>query len=177
VTITNTTNELIQVILDNEVGGRPSGGYTNDPLDAGGRTQYGIAERSNPEAWADGEVTLDEARVIYTERYIKPFMGINDAALLHQVVDFGVTSGPATAIRILQQLTNQTVDGTLGPKTLVALANYPAGTLFGSPISSSTRLNLAFRDARLLFYAGITKRTPSNLRFLLGWLKRALEFS
>ena len=37
---------------------------TNDPLDKGGRTQFGISEKSNPLAWTDNHVTEAEARAI-----------------------------------------------------------------------------------------------------------------
>jgi lysozyme family protein len=149
---------------------------TNDPSDSGGRTQYGIAERSHPEAWADDKVTLDEARAIYLKQYVLPFEGIEDVSLLHQLVDMGVPSGPVTAKQTLQQVIGVTADGVLGPKTFAAIAAYPGGKLFGFPVPGSVLLNLAVRDARMLLYAGIAKRRPKDLKFLLGWLRRAMEF-
>lgn len=151
---------------------------TKDPADSGGRTKYGISERANPEAWADGDITYDEARAIYQTRYIEidGISTIPDITLMHQVADFGVTSGPDTAVKVLQQLVGVTCDGKIGSTTLAAIADYPSGTLFGAPVSGIVLLNLAFRDARVLYYAIATKRIPTNLKFVLGWIRRAFEF-
>lgn len=151
---------------------------TNDPSDSGGRTKYGISEKANPGVWADGDVTYDEARTVYQKRYIE-IDGINQIAdinLMHQVADFGVTSGPDTSVKTLQQLLGVSCDGKIGPTTLAAISNYPSGTLFGAPVSGNLLLNLAFRDARVLAYAVDVKRAPKNLKFLLGWLRRVFEF-
>lgn len=149
---------------------------TNDPDDSGGRTQYGISKRSHPEAWEDDKVTWEEARAIYLKEYVLPFEGIEDQNLLHQLVDMGVPSGPAQAIKTLQQIVGVTADGVLGPKTIAAVDNYPSGTLFGVKVPGFVMLNLAFRDARTLFYAALAKRRPKDLKYLLGWLKRTQEF-
>lgn len=151
---------------------------TDDPADSGGRTQYGISEAAHPEAWADGEVTYPEAREIYQKRYLTGpgFERITDLHLQHQLVDMGVPSGPVKAIKTLQQVLGLAPDGVLGPKTLSAIEKYPAGMLFGFPVPGSVLLNLAVRDARVLLYAGIAKANPVKLRFLLGWIKRAMEF-
>jgi lysozyme family protein len=150
---------------------------TNDPADSGGRTKYGISERAHPEAWADGDVSYSEAREIYQKIYIlaEKFdkLPLN---LRHQVVDHGVTSGPDAAARMLQQVLGVTVDGEIGQKTLESIENYPSGMLFGVDIPGHVMLNLAFRDARIIQYATIAKRRPKDLRFILGWLKRVMEF-
>lgn len=151
---------------------------TNDPSDSGGRTKYGISEKANPEAWADGDVSYAEARQIYEKVYIlaERFNTIPSTALLHQVVDHGVMSGPDTAARMLQQAAGTVPDGAIGQKTLDAINAYPAGTLFGFPVPGYVLLNLAFRDARTLHYATIAKKRPKDLKYLLGWLKRVQEF-
>src|SRR5689334_12674244 len=126
---------------------------TNDPSDSGGRTQYGISENAHPEAWADGKVTYDEARSIYEKVYIlaRHFDQVKDLWLQHQVVDFGVTHGSATAARLLQQLVGVVADGEVGPKTIAAIEAYPAGKLFGKDAPGIVLLNLAFRDAATLY--------------------------
>jgi lysozyme family protein len=159
---------------------RKEGGATetNDPLDSGGRTKYGISERAHPEAWADGDVSYTEARDIYEKVYIlaEKFNLILDETLRHQVVDHGVPSGPDTAARMLQQVLGVKVDGQIGPETIKAIRNYPDGKLFGVDVPGNVILNLAFRDARMLHYATIAKRRPKDLKYLLGWIKRAQEF-
>lgn len=151
---------------------------TNDPDDSGGRTKYGISERAHPEAWADGDVTYQEARTIYERIYIlaEKFHLVPNEGLKHQVVDHGVPSGPDTAARMLQQLVGVPVDGVIGPKTLEAIEKYPGGKLFGVDVPGIVMLQLAFRDARILHYATIAKRRPKDLKYLLGWIKRAQEF-
>lgn len=149
---------------------------TNDPADSGGRTQYGISEKAHPEAWTDGKVTPEEAREIYWSQYVKPFRGITNEDLLHQLVDWGVPSGPITAAKALQQILGVTIDGEIGLQTLKAIEDYPGGFLFGLPVTGAVLLNLAVRDARTLFFAGLAKRRPKDLKFLLGWLKRTQEF-
>ena len=168
--------DLIDEIIKRETGGDPTGGYTNDPADAGGRTLWGISERANPDLWRNGPPTYAQARQRYYERYLKPFEGVKDPALLHQLVDWGVTSGPEKVVRILQQLVGAKIDGKLGPQTLAKIDASPDGALFGYGVSGSVLLNLLVRDARALQYASAAKVKPSNLRFILGWLNRTFQF-
>lgn len=153
-----------------------TGVVTNDPADSGGRTQWGITEKDNPDLWADGVVTKDEARARYIQRYVLPFQGIEDPHLLHQVVDWGVMSGPKTVIKILQQLVGVKADGVLGPVSLKAINFPPPGQLFGYFLPGRVALALAVRDARVIFMATLAKRRPKDLKFLLGWLHRTQEF-
>ena len=166
--------DFIDDIIEREGGATE----TNDPDDSGGRTKYGISERAHPDAWADGDVSRNEARAIYEKVYIlnEKFHLIKDETLKHQVIDFGVPSGPDTAARLLQQLVGVKVDGVIGPKTLEAIENYPAGKLFGVEVPGKVLLNLKFRDARTIFYATIAKRRPKDLKYLLGWINRTQEF-
>jgi lysozyme family protein len=154
------------------------GAETNDPDDSGGHTKYGISEKAHPEAWQDGDVSYAEARGIYKQEYVlaEHFEQIPDLWLQHQVVDFGVPHGADTAARLLQQLVGVGVDGNIGAKTLEAIAAYPGGTLFGVPVPGIVLLNMAFRDARVLYDATIAKRRPKDLKYLLGWIRRAQEF-
>lgn len=149
---------------------RREGGYSNNPLDKGGRTDKGISEKANPEAWADGVVTDAEARAIYEQKYVKGpgFDKINDPKLREQLIDFGVNSGPMIAIKKLQELLHVPADGVLGPKTLSVLPN---------PLEYASRdLNNALVGARIRMIGKIVTNVPSQLKYLNGWLNRALEF-
>ena len=159
----NNIEKIIDLVIAAEGGDKE----TNDPTDKGGRTKYGIAEKANPEAWADGKVTLDEARDIYFHKYVvQPgFDKIEDPKLQHQLVDFGVNSGPFIAVQKLQTVLGVGVDGKMGPKTLAA-ANST------DPRELSNKLAVA--RAKLL--CQICVKNPSQLRFLNGWINRALEF-
>jgi lysozyme family protein len=158
-----STKSIIDAILVAEGGAIA----TNDPSDRGGRTQYGISEKSHPGAWADNHVTEEEARAIYMQKYvIKPgFDKINDQRLRHFLVDFAVNSGPGIAIQYLQRAVNTKVDGVLGPKTAEA-ANQT------EPRSLVTRLVAE----RVKMAGRIVTKDPSQLKFLNGWLNRFLDF-
>lgn len=164
--------------IDDEIQREGGARETNDPADAGGLTKYGISEVSHPEAWKNGDISYTEARNIYQKDYIDTngISTIPDVNLLHQVVDFGIPSGPVTAIHILQQILGVPADGVIGPKTVAAIQAYPSGQLFGAPVPGSVLLNLEFRDARALYYATAAKKQPTNLKFLLGWIRRSQEF-
>lgn len=170
---TGDDKDIVDDIIRREGGAEA----TNDPSDSGGRTQYGISEKSHPEAWLDGKVAYQEARTIYEKVYIlSEHFELLPEALKHQVVDFGVPSGPDTATRMLQQVLGVPIDGQIGPRTLDAVNNYPSGKLFGVDVLGSVLLNLAFRDARTLFYATLAKKRPKDQKYVLGWIKRAFEF-
>lgn len=157
--------KIIDAILEHEGGATE----TNSPKDKGGRTKYGISEKSNPSAWADGTVTEAEAREIYEQKYIKG-PGFDRIPESHPrtkelLVDWGVISGPELAKQELQGVLGVVKDGQLGPKTLQALLG----------IDDRSLANL-IAAARIRMMGRIVKRDPSQLRWLNGWLNRALEW-
>jgi lysozyme family protein len=139
---------------------------TNDPNDSGGRTEYGISEKANPEAWKTGSVSEATARAIYLKKYVQApgFDQIPPGSLQAQLVDFGVVSGPAVAITKLQHILGVAEDGVLGPATLAALS------------ASTLDVNKALVMARVLTIAKLVVAAPKDLKFLVGWTSRALEF-
>ena len=160
-----TINDIITELLNREGGSK----VTSDPHDKGGRTQYGISEKYHPDAWKDGHVTEAEARSIYFNKYVKgpgyDKIPASHTAVLEQLVDFGVNSGPAIATAKLQGLLGVATDGVFGPRTLKAL------------LATDARLiNNALVRARIGMICSIVQDHPAQLRFLEGWVKRALEF-
>jgi lysozyme family protein len=160
---------LVEDIIRRETGGRPNGGYTNDPSDSGGRTQYGIAETHNPDLWADGKVTLEEAKARFERKYIRfpKFDQIPDShhALRHQLIDWSVTSGHFLVIQHLQKVLGTKQDGILGPQTLGLLST-----------TDPAVVNNALVKERVKMYGRIPVARPSQLKYLIGWLDRALDF-
>jgi len=156
-----TTDDIITDII------RREGPATDDPLDIGGRTAFGISETANPQAWADGRVTEAEARAIYERKYVNGprFNKIQDPTLKAQLVDFGVNSGPLIAIMKLQFILGVDVDGVIGPQTLGVLDLLPAADV-----------NNALMVERVKMIGRIVQRNPSQLKYLSGWLNRALDF-
>lgn len=166
---TNNFDKTISEVILAETGGKPNGGYTNDPTDRGGRTQYGISERANPQAWLDGKVTEEEAKQIYLQKYvIWPKFNLipaSHAIVQKQLIDYGVPSGPMIAIQKLQRVLGLTEDGVIGSKTLAALVTR-------DPKDVNNRLVLE----RLLMNARICKKDPSQLKYIDGWNMRAISF-
>lgn len=143
---------------------------TNRKNDSGGRTKYGISEKYHPLEWKNGPPTEERAREIYFHQYIinPGFHKIQPLYLMEQLVDFGVPSGPQTAIMHLQRIlgfTGKDVDGELGPKTLAALAK-----------RDPKIVNNKLVDSRLLMFARIVVKRPKDLENLIGWMNRALSF-
>lgn len=165
-----TDDQIIDQIIQVE------GGYVNDRHDRGSATKFGITAATLG-AWRGlggpasteevRQLSVHEAREIYREQYVKKprFHLIADDALRSQLVDDGVLSGPRVAITSLQIALGVKPDGLLGPIT-VAAAN--------AADAVSLRRDLAI--ARALRLARIVQRDPSQSRFIVGWLDRALGF-
>lgn len=155
----------IETIINDVI--RTEGPRTEDPVDNGGRTEFGISEKANPEAWKDNKVTEPEAREIYFRKYVTGpgFDKIVDKQLQAQLVDYGVNSGPHLAIMKLQEILHVDVDGTIGPQTLAALQGITA-----------EEVNNLLVAARIKMIGKIVSKNPSQIKFLNGWLNRALEF-
>lgn len=160
-----TSTDLIDRIIARETNPADPTSIVHDPHDQGGRTQYGISEQAHPEAWADGQVTQDEARQIYQAIYVRPFELLKDHLAYEQLVDWGVTSGPTLVIMRLQALVGTEPDGRLGPKTLAAIR-----------AKDPLKLNNQIVASRIKMISRLVQKRPSQLRFLGGWLDRALGF-
>lgn len=158
-------DDIIDGVIEREGGSKA----TNDPLDPGGRTQYGISERANPEAWKDGKVTEAEAREIYLHKYVIfpkfHLIPASHAKLQEQLIDFGVHSGQGVAIKKLQEILGVEADGVIGDQTLQAIAQ-----------SDPKVVNNKLVEARVLMIGRIVQKNPGQLNKLFGFLKRAMGF-
>ena len=162
-----TNDAIIDELLKYE------GGFTNDPADKGGPTNFGITaadlgrwRKLDRPASVEEVRTMQvaEARDIYKAWYIADpgFDPIADGGLRWVVVDSGVLHGTRTAARWLQQALGVTPDGVVGNQTITA-AN-------AADAAHALRGVLALRIRR---YPEIVKDNPSQLRFLQGWVNRA----
>lgn len=132
---------------------RREGGFVDHPADKGGPTKWGITLRTL-EAWRQAPQTIDhvrqlskeEAKEIYRERYVEPFEGQVVPSVLPQVVDIAVLHGVGTAKRIIETLRRR------GELT-----------------------NQGLLRERVDLIAEIVKNRPEQRVFLKGWLRRALE--
>lgn len=114
------------------------GGYVNAKTDAGGPTKYGITHKTLAAHRGVRSVTaaqvkamaLAEAEAIYRKSYWTQSGGdILPVGLDYAAFDFGVNSGPDTAVEILQKTVGVTQDGRIGPATLAAIHAYPGGAV------------------------------------------------
>jgi hypothetical protein len=150
------------------------GGYTNDPQDSGGPTNFGITLADLRE-WRGHDVTAEdvrtmnrtEAQEIYRSKYWNP-MQCDDLpnGIDLEVFDFGVNAGNRTSIKILQSVLGVTTDGSVGPITLSAAKAADARTVIQN--FSEQRLNYYRALAGWAhFGAGWTNRTNSVERTAL----------
>ena len=165
-----TDDQIIDGIIERE------GGFTNDRIDKGGPTKFGITAGTLG-AWRGygvpasveevRQLSIAEAREIYRQQYIvKPgFALIDDDWLRAQLIDDGVLSGPIAAITTLQLELGVKPDGLIGPQTVAAANAADAAAL---------RRHLAV--ARALRLARIVQKDPTQSRFIVGWLSRSLGF-
>ena len=90
---------------------KSEGGYTNDPHDAGGPTNFGITIADvrmyvKEDATADDvkRLTLDQAKAIYKSKYWRAVNGDQlPSGVDYTVFDYGVNSGVSRANKVLAQ--------------------------------------------------------------------------
>jgi lysozyme family protein len=163
-----TTDAIIDDVI------RREGGYVDHPADKGGPTKYGITlgtlarwRRAAVTAADVQALTVREAHAIYTEEYVmRPrFHLVTDDRLRALLVDWGVHSGPTTAIRGLQAVLGVTGAAVLGPQTVAALQARPAAWVYAGVVR-----------ARGQHLARLLQRDPSQRVFAAGWINRLMEF-
>lgn len=109
---------------------RHEGGWADHPRDPGGATMKGITLAAFRAARGAGR-TKEELRAIsdadvadiYRQRYWSATRGDElPAGVDHALFDAAVNSGPRRAARWLQRALGVLPDGTIGPRTITALA-------------------------------------------------------
>lgn len=169
-----TTAEIVRWVIDTFEGHL----YTDDPVDTGGATKYGITLRTlryyrrKMSGDARLAVTKDDVRNLALDEAVacgvevfaaEPrITEIADWHLRLMVYDYGFHSGPPRAIRALQEAVSADQDGVLGPITLSRVAAYGVPTL----------LALQVLTTREEFMQGIMEHRQTQRRFLFGWWRR-----
>lgn len=141
-------------------------GYVNDPKDPGGETKYGISKRSYP-AEDIKNLTLERAKFLYKRDYWGP-SGCDAAPdlLKFHLFDFGVNSGPKTAVKILQSIVGEVQDGAYGPRTTMAVKNFPINNVLFS--LSIARLEYMTTLSNWSDHGkGWTRRMCKNMRMIV----------
>jgi lysozyme family protein len=171
----------IDALMIDDILEREGSTFTDDPLDRGGATKYGITQKSwdayFTQRMAQGPalnrtplyvnaLTEQHAREFYDIMYVQPLRWIDDIELRELVLDCAVNHGATRATMWLQRAAGcLAIDGVIGPETR-KLVN----------VFKATTLHTLIVIARLKFYAAIVKNDLSQVRFLAGWINRTCEF-
>lgn len=155
--MSNTFEKAFQYLLKLE------GGFSDHAKDKGGKTKFGISQKSYPELDIPN-LTIDDARrIYYVDFWVTPKIDrVYPYPLAAKLFALAVLVGPERAIKLLQEACNLlgaslVVDGVLGDKTLFAV------NTFRYPNSM-----IAALENRAGNYAiGLKQR-----EFLAGWLAR-----
>ena len=154
----------IRVVLRHE------GGYSNNPRDRGGETNFGISKRSYPRLDIKS-LTRAEAKAIYRRDFWRPgrFGSIRSQTVATKAFDMAVNMGRKRAAKILQSAVNELggrlkVDGVIGPRTLRGTNSLPPRKLLQK-----------LRAQAALYYARLTLRKPEQKVFLKSWMRRAVS--
>ena len=158
------------------------GGYTNDPTDAGGETNFGITISTARIYGYTGDMKdlpLDTAKAIYKQNYwdinrLDEIVNLSPSLAI-ELFDSGVNVGVKTPIKWLQQglnvlSRNNTLfhhidtDGLIGQGTISTLA-----------LLNPTDLDILFKIVNIYqgyYYLSICTTNSSQEKFIRGWLKR-----
>ncbi len=160
------------------------GGYSDDPDDKGGRTNYGITEAVFRDALhrmvisgvSDiSKVTIAQAKAIYKTDYWHAIrLGeILDIAIAAEIFDTAVNMGTGAAVRIAQKALNflgekLIGDGAMGPLTIAALNEWCA--------KDPRALCVCLNGFQFMRYVEIVKKNNAQAKFARGWTKRVQAY-
>jgi lysozyme family protein len=160
------------------------GGYSNDPNDRGGETNFGITAsvaRENGYAGPMVSMTRDQAIAIYRTKYwSKPGLYLIapiSPAVAEELFDTGVNMGTGTAAKFFQRALNAlnrragdypdiVVDGGIGPATGRAFAAYKER----NGAKADPIMLKALNCLQGAFYIELAEGRGANETFLNGWL-------
>lgn len=146
-------NKAVAFVLHHE------GGYSNDPNDTGGETNFGISKRAYPNLDIRN-LTKDDAIAIYKRDYWDKLPANLPTAIHCVLFDCAVNTGISRAIRLLQTAIKVNPDGKWGKVSQAALEKL-----------SVNQVLLRFATERIMFYSNITTFS----RFGKGWVNRTLS--
>lgn len=156
------------------------GGYSNNPDDSGGKTNFGITQKELLKVSeilkipSDVKILTKEDAAIYYktewwDRY--HFNAINSVPISCKIFDMTINIGPSAAFKILQKACTYLnkplpIDGIMGTIT-IGIVNRLCIDGHEQEIID------ALIDTQKKYYIDIIKHNPKQGIFLKGWLKRA----
>lgn len=171
--------DAINKVLEHE------GGYVNNPLDLGKRTNYGVTQKVyeqfigrklvGPDTDAPKGQPMSEAETvmrtmpkgnaiaIYKKNYWDVIQGdkIKQYAVAAVIFDQAINRGHVAAVKQAQRVLGLTQDGKMGPVTLATLNGVKDTDFIPKYLAES-----------ITAYKTIVANNPSQSVFLNGWLKR-----
>ena len=139
------------------------GGYSNDPQDPGGETNWGITAAVARENGYTGEMrgmTQEIAKRIYSKKYWLPAFEELPYSVAFNVFDGAVNSGVGQSVRWLQRAIGVADDGKIGPITIAKAKEI-----------EPCRLVSLYNSERLNFMTQLSVWP----RFGKGWARRIAE--
>ena len=150
------------------------GSWANDPNDRGGCTNSGVTIATFRNYFGKGKTCADLKKLtdeqwdtIFVHGYWDKWDGdaIKSQSIANLLVDWLWTSG-SYGIKYPQQVLGVKDDGSVGPKTIAAVNEYP----------NQKELFQKLWNRRKKHFEDIVKRNPSQKKFLRGWLNRLDAF-
>lgn len=150
-----------ELLMINEGGNLPNGGFTDDPFDSGKATKFGIAQASHPDVDVPN-LTREEAKATYEKDYWARFSCDKMPWAIGWVFfDSIVNHGALEPTRWLQACVNVQADGVMGKDTMKGV--FKAKT----PLDVARDITLMRRD--------FCEQLHNWDRFKAGWCKRHLD--
>lgn len=157
-------SQAIDFVLENE------GGYSNNPADPGGETNFGLSRAQYPHLDLK-TLTREDAVTIYQRDYWQAqFDAFSSQRIATKVFDACVNLGPTQAIRMLQlalgsiQAGPIIADGKLGPETTAHVNAADEDTLIDE-----------FKARLAKFYCDEAVKGTGKNGFVMGWMRRAVK--
>tara|TARA_R110001592_G_scaffold25357_2_gene96340 strand:- start:152 stop:688 length:537 start_codon:yes stop_codon:yes gene_type:complete len=143
------------------------GFLSNDSIDPGGLTKWGISKKAYPKLDIRGLTKKDAIKIYYKDYWLKCRINELPNNLKGIMFDGAVNQGISRIVKILQQTTNRKggsliVDGKIGRNTISQAIKYKP---------EPKRM----RAYRVKFYCDLIARKPELEKYFYGWFKRAVE--
>lgn len=148
------------------------GGFSHDPIDRGGATNYGVTQAAYDRFRKANRLRprsvelIDQVEILALYRlnyWLTAHCDELPPRLAMCVFDSSVNHGPRTAIKLLQRALHIHDDGIFGSQTRTALFH-----------CDEAEVIRRYLDARQDFYDDIIERDPTQIRFARGWRNRVL---
>lgn len=152
--MSNVFDKAVEFILEHE------GGLSDDPLDSGGLTKYGISQRSYPGLSIRDLTRADAKQIYYNDYWLKCKCPELPSSLAILLCDSAVNQGRTLAVRILQRSLGVRMDGVIGPETIAAAHR-----------AALHKVIVEFTARRAFQYA----LHPQVARYGLGWYRRLID--